>query len=243
MSTTPHVFRTLWRRDLKVYTRGMSGWLLIAGFSAIVDAILLAGIAMKNGSMQTLPNLFATALLWTLPALVALVTMRAFTEERASGTLELLLTAPVPDRAVVLSKFASAFTIVVLAVLASIGGLALYAEIASPHPDYSRTGVALATSVLLLHAASWTAAGVLVSLFARRQAAAAIGTLALILPAAFVLSGNLADLDPPRWFTYLSILDVTRGDIDIRTLVLALSTLLLFLFAAVRVLESRRWKL
>lgn len=243
MSTTQHVFRTLWRRDLKFYLRGMSGWLLVAGFSAVTDAILLLRIAQETGKMQTVPNLFAGALLWTLPALVALVTMRSFAEERANGTLELLLTAPVPDRAVVLSKFASAYTVVFLAVLASIGGLALYAETASPHPDYSRTGVAAASLVLLLHAASWTAAGLLGSLFVRRQAAAAVLSLAISLPAALALSGVLTAFVPLRIFEQIAIGEVARGVIDQRTVVLALSTLFLFLFAALRVLESRRWKL
>ena len=243
MSTTPHVFRTLWRRDLKVYLRGMSGWLLIAGFSAITDAVLLVRIAQESGKMQTIPNLFSAALLWILPALVALVTMRSFAEERARGTLELLLTAPVPDRSVVLAKFASAYTVIVLAVLASIGGLALYAETASPHPDYSRTGVAAVTVILLLHAASWTAAGLLASLFARRQAAAAVLTLAFTLPASLILSGELSLHGPFKPLEPFAIGEVARGVIDLRTVVLAISTLFLFLFTAVRVLEARRWKL
>lgn len=243
MSTTPHVFRTIWRRELKFYLRGMSGWLLVAGFSAITDAVLLVRIAEESGKMQTIPNLFAAALLWALPALVALVTMRTFAEERATGTLELLLTAPVPDRSVVLAKFAAAYTVVFLAVLASIGGLAIYAETASPHPDYSRTGVAAATGVLLLHAASWTAAGLLASLFVRRQAAAAILTLAVTLPAALVLSGELAPYTSFKSLEYLAIGEVARGVVDSRTIVLAVSTLLLYLFTAVRALEARRWKL
>ena len=53
MSTTPHVFRTIWRRELKFYLRGMSGWLLVAGFSAITDAVLLVRIAEESGKNMT----------------------------------------------------------------------------------------------------------------------------------------------------------------------------------------------
>ena len=148
MSVSPHPFRTLWRREMKTYLRSMTGWCLVAGFAAAVGASLLVGIRHEDGTLQTLPILFAESVVRMLPALVALATARTFAGERSRGTLELLLTAPVPDRAVVAAKFAGAFMIVAFALLAAIGGLALYAEIASPTPDYSRTGVAAVSAMI-----------------------------------------------------------------------------------------------
>ena len=243
MSASPHTFRTLWRRELKLRFRGMSGWFLVAGFAAVVDAALLFGIWRERGSFQTLPALFAEAMLWALPALVALATMRTFAEERSRGTLELLLTAPVPDRSVVLAKFAAAYTVVAVAVAAAIGGLAIYAEIASPAADYVRRYVAAATGMLLLHAAAWTAAGVLASLLAGSQAAAAAMTFAITLPAALVLSGALSEAGLPEWFGHLAIRPAARGIVDTRPVTLAVTMTLLVLFATVRALEARRWKL
>ena len=46
--------------------------------------------------------------------LVPVLTMRAFAEERRTGTLELLLTAPVPELAIVLAKFFAALSLMLL---------------------------------------------------------------------------------------------------------------------------------
>src|SRR5436309_9232464 len=46
--------------------------------------------------------------------LVPVLTMRAFAEERRTDTLELLLTAPVPELAIVLAKFFAALSLMLL---------------------------------------------------------------------------------------------------------------------------------
>ena len=247
MSTSPHTFRTLWRRELKLRFLGMSGWFLVAGFAAAVAAQLLLGVWRERGSAQTLPILFAEAVVWALPPLVALATMRTFAEERSRGTLEMLLTAPVSDRAVVLAKFAASFTVVVVAFAAAVAGLAMYSEIANPPPDYSRTCLGLALTVLIPHAAAWTAAGVLASLFTRSQAAAAAMTFVATLPAALVLSGSLSNAFPgtglAAWLGQMKIRQAALGTLDTRQVVLGISMLFLLLFTAIRALEARRWKL
>lgn len=236
-------FRTLWRREMKSHLRSYSGWLLIAGFAAAVGGLLLLGIWRADGTVQTLPILFSSAVVAALPPLIALTTMRGFAEERQRGTLEGLLTAPVPDSAVVMAKFAGAYMVVVFAVLSAVGSLAVYAETAVPPPDYSRTGVAVSTVLILLHAASLTALGTLVSILSSRQSQAAAATLALTLVPVLFLSGALADADLPVWFGTLDVRLIARGVIDTRPIVFALTTLFLFLFAAVRALEERRWRL
>jgi hypothetical protein len=132
---------------------------------------------------------------------------------------------------------------VVLAVLAAVGSLAVYAETAVPPPDYSRTGVAASTMLVLLHAASLTALGTLVSIVSGRQSQAAIATLLLTFGPALFLSGAFADADLPMWFGTLDVRLIARGVIDTRPVVFALTTLFLFLFIAVRALEARRWRL
>ena len=59
--------------------------------------------------------------------LMPLVTMRLFAEERRSGTIELLLTYPVRDGAVLLGKFLAALALygIMLALTLALPGLAL----------------------------------------------------------------------------------------------------------------------
>lgn len=245
--SSSRAFRTLWRRELKSMLRSLFGWIIIAAFAAAVGSLLLFSLWRLDGRIiQSLPALFATDVALALPPLIAFATMRSFAEERQNGTLEGLLTVPVSDSAVVWAKFAGAYTVVVLAIAAAIGSLAIYAEyvahLGSPI-DYRRTGVASATVLLLLHAASLTALGVLVSLYSRRPALAAVATLFLSIPPVLFLAGAFANAGLPAWFDRLDIGTVADGVVDSRPIVFALSTLFLFLFASIRALESRRWKL
>lgn len=235
-------FRTLWRRELKSHLRSMFGWILIAGSAAFVGGLLLLGIWKSDGQVQTLPILFANAIVVLLPPLTGLATMRSFAEERQRGTLEGLLSSPVPDRTLVFAKFAGAYTVAVLSLAAAVGGLVLYAETADIHPDYSRTGIAAVSAMFLFHSAAFTAFGILISILSRSPAIAAAVTCFLATPAALLLSGGLVNTSLPDWFDQLSITQIASGSLDSRPVVFALSALFLFLFASVRALEARRWK-
>ena len=63
--------------------------------------------------------------------LVPLITMRQFAEERRSGTLELLLTAPVREIDIVLAKFIACMVVL----LAMIGLTLIYAAVLAVYGD------------------------------------------------------------------------------------------------------------
>ena len=64
---------------------------------------------------QLLPELLSGLAFWLVFLLIPpLLTMRLFAEERSTGTLEMLMTAPVRDWQVVLSKFLACFAFYVL---------------------------------------------------------------------------------------------------------------------------------
>lgn len=237
------LFQTLWRREVKAAYSTLSSWMLVAGYAAVVGTLLLFNIWKAEGTVQTVPILFAISLVAALPPLTAFATMQSFAGERQRGTLEGLLANPIPDSAVVLAKFAGAYVFVILAIAAAIGGLAVYAETVSHPIDYSRTGTATAIAMVLLHAASFTAFGILVSVHSRHPAESAIVTALLTFIPTLLICGTLIDAKLPDWFNSLDIRSAARGLVDTRPVVLALSTLALHLFAATRALESRRWSL
>ena len=245
-------FRTLCRRELKESFRGGYGWSVAAGCAGAVGALFLLLLWKAEGTVQTIPTLFAMALTASLPFLASVATMRPFAGARASGELEVLLTDPVPETAVVLAKFCGAFLVVVAAFAATVGSLAVYAELvdrvgslraSSWEVDYSRTGTACAVATLLAHAAAFSAVGTLVSLLSRRPSQAAVGTFAVTLPAVPFLMGALADADLSEWLSSMDVRPAARGIMDARPFVLAATVAFLALFSAIRVLEVRRWKL
>jgi len=236
-------FPTLFRREALSMLRSSFAWSLTAVFAAATGALLLMALYSAEGSIETLQTLYARVLILLLPAFCALATMRSFPDERQSGTLETLLTAPVSDGEVVAAKFAAAFLLAFIGIAASLAGFVLYVETALPAPVYSRTGIAAALAAVLLHAAAWTAMGVLAALGSRHQAVVAATTL---LPAgahSLLAAGLAPGIEPSGYLNALSVVHVARGVLDSRPVLLCLALAAFCLFAATRCLEARRWRL
>ena len=75
-------------------------------------------LARAEGSVASAAVLWATAASVTLPCLAALMTMRLVADDRLSGRLDLLLSAPIYERDYLLGRFIGAFAHLGLALLA-----------------------------------------------------------------------------------------------------------------------------
>jgi len=193
---------------------------------------------------ELLPELLSGLAFWLVFLLIPpLLTMRLFAEERSTGTLEMLMTAPLRDWQVVLSKYVACFafyiilwlpTLVYLGVLLNFdfGSWPWKARI-DPWPVVTAyLGVALAGAMFL-------AIGLLVSSLVRSQLVAAL--VSLVLSLSFVVTGLWKGTNYFSVPVHLSE-DFGRGLVDTRHPVLYLSVTLFCLFLTVRSLESRRWR-
>lgn len=236
------VVSVLLKREVNSAMRSTLGWGICALFASFTGILLLLSLRQAEGTVVSLAVLYAKLLSVTIPVLVAFATMRLFPEERQTGTLETLLTAPVSDAQVVISKFAGAYFVVVFGVAASVVGFAAYCESAGPAPAYSRTGLAAALVMLAFHSAAWTAAGTLISLVSRSQTVAGIAAILVLLPHGLLTAGMFPVSGVPPFVVSLGIEQVARGVWDTRPVVLSGTILYLSLFAATRILEARRWR-
>ena len=178
-------------------------------------------------------------LLFTLP----LVTMRIYSEEKRSGTIELLLTAPLTDFQIVMGKFLGALVLymAMLAVtLVHIGFLFVFGN-----PEW-RPVVTGYLGVLLM-GACFLSAGLFVSSLTKNQIVAGMVTFAVFLM--FWVVNWIASFTGPTMqavLNYLSITehlnDFTRGVLDTRHLVYYLSFIAFSLFLTVRSVDSERWR-
>jgi ABC-type transport system involved in multi-copper enzyme maturation permease subunit len=117
---------SLFRREFAAYFTGPIGYVALFGFLVLTGLQFNLALTLLNESgprgveypMQVLlggsdiagPAQTAGVLFWGLfPAVTGIITMRLLAEERGSGTLEMLLTAPIRDWQVVLAKFAACF--------------------------------------------------------------------------------------------------------------------------------------
>ena len=189
-----------------------------------------------------------------------LLTMRLFAEERGSGTLEMLLTVPLRDWQIVLSKYAACFAFYLLLWVPTLAYLpvlldlswdvslvpwhATFAAGIDPWPVVSSyLGLALA-------GAKFLALGLFVSSLVRSQMVAAL--IALTLSLLFIVAGfwrpemeTGSTLDQVLLFFTVPLhfdRNFSRGLVDTRQLVLYTSVTLFCLFMTVRSLESRRWR-
>jgi len=180
---------------------------------------------------------------------VPVLTMRLLSEEKRSGTLEVLLTAPVEETAVVVSKFLAA-CIMYLVMWLPFGLLLIYLRIAGGsefdyRPLFSFTIGLMATS------AAFVSMGVFFSSLTRSQIASGVLTFAgmLALTLVFLVNGVLSNLNPSSaWVTvlkhvsYIDVwIDTLEGRLLPRQLLFFLSMIVVWLFGAIKVLEARKW--
>ena len=228
------------KRELSAFFSSPIAYVVGAAFLFITGLFFYFTVAFD--SVATLTQLFsviAVVLLFIAPVL----TMRLLAEEARSGTLELLLTAPVRDWEVVIGKFVAAF----LFFLTMLAPTLYYLYLLSQYglPDIPVTFAGYAGIVLL--GAMLLSLGLLTSAMSANQIIAAVLGIALAL--AFWLVGGVgSSVEGPvgNLLTYLGIqnhlADFLSGLVSTSNIVYFLSVTAAALFLATRVLEIRRWR-
>ncbi|HEX3774634.1 MAG TPA: ABC transporter permease [Polyangiaceae bacterium] len=236
---------TIARRELYAYLRSPLGSAIIAA-GLLLDGILFywqSGIEQKLLSAQVLQQFFYNSTAATMGAAV-LLSMRLLAEERQSGTITLLNTAPVRDRDIVAGKFISAFGMVTLMnLLTFYMPLMLYirGKVSVGHILVGYLG-------LILLGAAVTALGLFASSLARSQVVAVIIAAAILAPLLTLWIVARA-VDPPL-NTFLSGLALHHenfrpfmsGTLEFDRVVYYVMFTYFFLLAATKVLEARRWR-
>lgn len=206
-----------------------------------------------GGSVFPPEAMVAGVLFWfLLPALCAVFTMRLLAEERARGTLEMLLTAPIGDRRVVLGKYIACYLFFVLLWIPTLAYVPTLIDYDWSTRKAGLDPMPVVTSYIgiLAAGAMFLAIGLAASSRVHDQLVSwilgmAVGMLFVIpgYAAWYVGSGSpvykyLALVGVPEHFRR----DFTRGVLDTRHLVLYASVTLFCLFFTVRSLEERRLK-
>lgn len=220
-------------------------FLLIQGlsfYSIVVHVSSMTTASIDSGPVQAYfgQSIFLlVSLLLVCPAL----TMRVFAEERRSGTIEALLTAPVTPAGVVLGKY--------LATLATYVAMwaptLLYILILRNTGQVDWRGGGSSYLGVFGVGAGYLAVGTLMSAMTKSQLTAFLLTV-LVIFGLFILgigeyvfeAGMLRDLS-----SHVSVLsqmdEMAKGIVDLRRLVFDGTLIGLPLFVTVRVVDSWRW--
>lgn len=231
----------------------IASFLLISGFFfwANVSFMSLVSLQAANNPMiaerinltdvviRPLVQNMSIVLLFVMP----LLTMRLFSEEKKSGTIELLLTYPVTDLAVLFGKFLASALLLLIMLAGTFPFLALLFGLGNPDPGTLLSGYL----GLLLMGAAFMAMGIFISSLTENQivaAAVSFGSALLfwILSWSSTLSGETVG----AVLRQLSILEhlesFNKGILALSDLSFFVLFIAFFLFLTLRSLETNRWR-
>ncbi|HWC96939.1 MAG TPA: ABC transporter permease subunit [Candidatus Sulfopaludibacter sp.] len=246
------------QKEFKSYFTGPIAYLLMAFFGLIFgfgfytatrDIVRFSLQAQMMGQQQPmnlndqiirpLLGFASTISLFLIP----MITMRLIAEEKKTGTIELLLTSPVNDIAIILGKWAGAMLLYLCVLGMSVLNLAMLFAWGKPdwHP------VAVAYLGLVLQGGCLLAIGTFISTTTKNQIIAG-GVTFFVCLLLWLLS----------WFTafdtgamgqviaYLSIIthfdNFAKGLLSLKDVVFYVSMIFFALFLTARSMESLRWR-
>ena len=202
----------------------------------------MGGEQPMNINQQLITPLFLNSsviVLFVLPT----ITMRTYSEEKRSGTIELLLTSPLTDFQIIMGKFFGAMTLYAAILAVTVLHMALLFAFGKPELLPVVTGYL----GLLLMGGCFISVGLLISSMTKNQIVAAMVTFAVFL-LLWVIDWISSFTGPTtqQVLAYLSITqhldDFTRGVLDTKHLVYYLSFIAFGLFLTARSVDSERWR-
>lgn len=198
-------------------------------------------IDVPSTVMRGFLGLLGTIILFLTPML----TMGVYSEERKRGTMELLMTSPISDAAIVLGKFLASFTLLLIMVLPTV----FYVVFMFAHSDPAAPWRMIAGGYLgvLLLGAMLLALGSFLSSLTENQIISAVlifGISLLLWLLDIFTSGGSSKL--ARTLQYAAVLQhydpFVRGVIDTTGLVFFGTWIFFGIFLTMRSIESMRWR-
>ncbi len=192
-------------------------------------------------SMVLRPFFFDISIVFLL--LSPLLTMKLFAEEKKTGTIELLLTYPLTDGALVLAKFTAVLTIFLSLLVLTTPSMIILGSL-------SKVSVMVILSGYLgtvLMGGAFLALGLFTSSLTQNQIVAATLSFGSLL-GFWIISWmkSMSNTATARLFEYLSITThfepFVKGLIDLRHLVYYVVFITFFLFLTLRRVDVYRWR-
>ena len=235
-----HTTVAILRREFKAYFNSPVAYFVIAIFLVMVGVLFfIPFFSQDRVSMRDFFSLVPFLLIFFGPA----ITMRLISEERRSGTIELLITMPVRDMDVILGKFLAALGLFLVALLLTLP----YAFTISAFGNLDWGSVIGGYVGLVFLGGAYLSLGLLASSWTENQIVAFV--IALFLSMFFLMVDRFMAFLPngiAPVVEYISFgahfRNASCGLLDSWDIIFFLSFMILSLFLAFRSLEARRWR-
>lgn len=240
----------IFKKELSGYFNSPLAYIFLIVFLVLGPALFfnLSSGGFFKARQASLGGFFAF-LPWLFLFFVPAIAMRIWAEEKRSGTEELLMTMPVRDWEVVIGKYLSALTLIIVALAFTLPLVYVVRHFADPKTPVDWGPVWCGYVGAFLLGAAMLAIGTWASSLTVNQIVAFILTCAIIflliicgLPAVSdVLPSGAAEVVTK--FSLMShFMSLYRGVLDLADVAYYLSIVVFFLFLNVRSVESRKWK-
>jgi len=236
---------TLIKREIISFFASPIGYLVIAIF-LIINGLFLwvfsGDYNILDAGFADLSPFFDLAP-WILLFLIPTVTMRAFSDEKKMGTLELLLTKPISLSKIVLGKYFGATILIIIALLPTLLYIITISNLGSPTGNWD-VGSTLGSYIgLLFLIFAYAAIGVFASTLSQNQIVAFIIAVFLCFILYYGFEG-LASMNTAlgiEGFGMKAHFDsVARGVLDTRDLIYFASIAILFIGLTVLRLQKEQ---
>jgi len=235
---------TIAKRELTSLFFSPIAYVVMGLFALGITMIFL--LSFHPGDQATLRPTLARVI-WLMILLMPAISMRLISEEFRSGTIETLMTCPVSDTHVILGKWMGAMGFFLVLLLAPTIVLVVVLE-CNGRPEYGPILTGLVG--LILTGGLYLAIGTFASAITEDQIIAFLLTAGIIclltLLLFFLPYASFVGPDLRRALLYMNVNhqfdDFAKGLVDLTNLIYFTSGIALFLFMAVIVLQSRRWR-
>jgi ABC-2 type transport system permease protein len=220
------------------------GWFFFVYLSVFVQrsSQAMMGGGAPNINQDMIRGVFlnsAVIILFVMP----MITMRTYSEEKRSGTIELLLTSPVTDFQIIMGKFLGAlglYAAMLLVTMLYIGVLFVYGN-----PEWRP--IATGYLGLLLMGGCFLSVGLFISSVTKNQIVAGFLTFAVFLML-WVINW-MADQSGPIMGAVLKYLSITdhfddfaRGIVDTKHVIYYVTFITFGLFLTAKSVDMERWR-
>jgi ABC-2 type transport system permease protein len=239
----------IYKKELVSFFSSLIGYVAIAVFLVLIGVIMwvFPGNTFDNG-FANLDLLFDNApLLFIL--LIPAITMRSFSEEKKSGTLEILATRPISELQVILGKYFAACTLVFIALLPTLLYYYTIYQLGAPKGNLDSGAVWGSYLGLFLLSTCFVSIGIFSSSVTDNQIVSFM-LAAFLCFAGYQAFDSLSGLDlfggkindVIQSIGMLAHYDsISRGVVDSRDAIYFLSVITLFILLTKTSLESRKW--
>lgn len=238
--------KSLYFSEINAFFGSLTGYLVLALFLVALGLIVWVfpeSSVLEYGFADLEPLFTYTPYVFTF--LIPALSMRAISEERKTGTWELLRTSPLSLIQIISAKYLALVTLVFLAVLPTL----LYAysilQLGDPVGNLDLAGFFGSWVGLLMIGATFAAVGLFASSLTSQQVVAfVLGVfLCFVLYFGFTAMSEILSGDLAYWIEELSLsyhyISLSRGVVDSRDLFFLLGMIWVFLGASVLVLRNK----